>query len=217
MLSSEDFGPKCVYDKYQLRIASEVQYRILKSQEGFDTTRVHTDTGMLSKYAICFVASILRYWIMKSCQNHNLDTDEMIQKMDRIKFLVNDGGKVSFVRDISEEALMVMGDFSLTKESFEEIASDYNERARAPYKSEIRVQPSVKVEKTNPPRRGRPPGSKNRKTLEREAMMKKEMDGGTKTDVPEKKRGRPFGSKDSRPRKKRSDIGVPRGARKTTV
>lgn len=214
MLSSEDFGPKFVYDKYQLRIASEVQYRILKSQEGYDTTRVHTDAGMMSKYAICFAASILRYWIMKSCQSHNLDTNEMIQKMDRIQFLVNDGGKVSFIRDISEESLMLMNDFSLTKESFEEIATDYNERARAPYKSEIRVRPSTRTEKDTPPRRGRPPGSKNKKTLELEASVAKETNDPTKATVPEKKRGRPFGSKDSKPRKMRSDKGVQRGPRK---
>ena len=67
MLSSQDFGAKKTSDLYNLRMASETQYRILKSQEGFDTTRVHTDAAMMSKYAICFAASILRHSIMKAC------------------------------------------------------------------------------------------------------------------------------------------------------
>ena len=72
MLSSDDLDLKTTYEKYQLRIASEVQYRTFKSQIGYDATRVHTDPGMLSKYAICFVSYIIRHWIMKGCQKFKL-------------------------------------------------------------------------------------------------------------------------------------------------
>lgn len=214
MLSSDEFGPKFVYAKYQLRIESEVQYRILKSQLGFDTTRVHKDPGMLSKYAICFVASILRHWIMKGCQKHDLDTNDMIQKMDRIKLLVNEAGKAVFVRDIPEDVRKLMDEFSMSKERFEAIASEYNERAMATYKSEVRILPEASKVNIEPHKRGRPSGSKNKKTLQREAELKKAKEEGSVIDKPKKKRGRPEGSKDSKPRKKRSDAGIRRGPRK---
>lgn len=50
MLSSKDDEADKVIDTYMLRIAYETLYRILKSQEGFDGTKVHTNSGMLSNY-----------------------------------------------------------------------------------------------------------------------------------------------------------------------
>ncbi len=213
MLSSDDFGPAFVYDTYRLRDASETQYSILKSQEGYDTTRVHTDAGMLSKYAICFVSSILRYWIMKSCKRHKLNTNEMIQKMDRIRLLVNDGGKVIFIRDMSQDSQDLFSEFGMDKESFEAIARDYNNRAQTKIKSEIREMPDFKDHRPQEkPKRGRPPGRKNNKTLAREAAHAKEGKEDDKQKTA-KKRGRPVGAKDSHPRKKRSDAGIRRGPR----
>ena len=124
ILSSEDFGAQRVFDIYQLRIASETQFRSLKSQEGFDTTRVHTDPGMLSKYAICFAASILRHTIMKACLKNGLDTNEQIQKMDRINLLIGDNGTVKFIRHINEKTQRLFNEFGLTLISFDEIARD---------------------------------------------------------------------------------------------
>lgn len=211
ILSSHNFGPRFVFETYQMRIISEIQYRILKSQEGYDTTRVHSDSSMLSRYAICFVTCVLRYWIMNACQKHNLDTNVMIHKMNRIRFLVNEGGKVVFIRDIQQDALDLFEEFSMDKATFEELASEFNIRAESKIKSEIRTQPNSNPGSYSKPRRGRPLGSKNKKTLAREAAQKAET--GTAINPEQKKRGRPFGSKDSIPRKKRSDSGVKRGPR----
>ena len=213
MLSSKDFGPKFVYDTYQLRMASETQYRILKSQEGFDTTRVHTDPAMLSKYAICFASSILRHWIMKACQKNMLDTNVMIQRMDRIRFLINEAGRATVIRNLSSDAKKLFGEFAMNLESFEEIARDFNDRRQTNIKSEIRSRPVQKEKDAVKPKRGRPPGSKNKKTLEKEAKIAKAKENGTYEDTPAKKRGRPYGAKDSSPRKKRSDAGIKRGPR----
>ena len=213
ILSSDDFGPETVYNTYQLRMASETQYSIMKSQEGFDTTRVHTDPGMLSKYAVCFVACVLRHWIMEACQKQSLDTNEMIQSMDRIRFMVNEAGKAILIRDFSANAKKLFGEFAMDAASFEEIASDYNSRRSAKMKSEIRELPAQKETVLEKPRRGRPFGSKNKKTLEREAEIAKAKENGTYQEVPARKGGRPIGSKDSAPRKKRSDAGIKRGSR----
>jgi hypothetical protein len=213
MLSSKDFGPKFVYDTYQLRMTSETQYRILKSQEGFDTTRVHSDPGMLSKYAICFAACILRYCIMKACQKNKLDTNVMIQRMDRIRFMINEAGKAVVIRNLSTEAKQLFGEFAMNLESFEEIARDFNDRRQTNIKSEIRSKPIPRQKDVVKPKRGRPPGRKNDKTLEKEAKIAKAKENGTYMEPPARKRGRPPGSKDSKPRKKRSDAGVKKGPR----
>lgn len=217
MLSSKNFGPKQVYETYQLRMASEVQYRTLKSQQGFGTTRVHTDAAMLSKYAICFAASILRYWIMKACQKKNLDSNVMIQRMDRIRFLINEGGKAILIRNLSADAKALFAEFNMNMESFEEIARDFNDRRQTSIKSEIRRKPTPQERGTVKPRKGRPPGSKNKKTLEKEADLAKAKENGSYQETPVRKPGRPLGSKDSSPRKKRSDAGTKRGPRKKST
>lgn len=215
ILSSDDFGAQKVFETYQLRIASETQYRTLKSQEGFDTTRVHTDQGMLTKYAICFAASILRHTIMQACMKNDLDTDEQIQKMDRINLLVGDNGTVKFIRHINEKTQHLFREFGFTLSSFDAIARDINFRKSSPIYHQKRDKPEpVSYE---PKKRGRKPGSKNKSTIAREEAEAAAEARGEWTESPKKHAGRPVGSKDSKPRKQRSDIGIPRGKRKKVV
>lgn len=211
MLSSRDFGPKETFGIYGMRMASETQYRILKSQEGFDTTRVHTDAAMMSKYAVCFASSILRYTIMTACRKNGLDTNDMIQKMDRITLLLLDNQEYRFVRDMSLKARKLFEEFSMNMDSFDAIARDYNRRRTQPINSQVHTFPeAVNPEKR---RRGRQPGSKNRKTIEREAAIAEAKAKGEYVEPSKRKKGRPFGSKDTKPRKKRSDTGTKHGKR----
>ena len=211
ILSSRDFGAKKASELYDLRMASETQYRILKSQEGFDTTRVHTDAAMMSKYAICFASSILRHSIMKACLQNGLDTNDMIQKMDRITLLLLDSQNYRFIRDMSLNARKLFAAFSMSMDSFDEIARDYTRRKTQPINSQVHKLPVAGVPEKR--KRGRQPGSKNKATLAREAAIAEAKARGEYVEEPRRRRGRPFGSKDSKLRKKRSDAGVKRGKR----
>ena len=71
---------------YGLRDISEKQYSILKSQLNGDTTRSHTDQGIKSRLAVCFIASIIRTEIELACKALDLDTNVMIRKLDRAYF-----------------------------------------------------------------------------------------------------------------------------------
>ena len=144
-------------------MASETQYRILKSQEGFDTTRVHTDAAMMSKYAICFASSILRHSIMKACLQNGLDTNDTIQKMDRITLLLLDNQNYRFIRDMSLNARKLFATFSMNMDSFDEIARDYTRRKTQPINSQVHKMPVAGVPEKR--KRGRQPGSKNKATL----------------------------------------------------
>lgn len=212
MLSSRDFGAGKTYNLYALRMVSEVQYRILKSQEGFDTARVHTDEALMSKFAICFAATVLRHAIMTACQNRCLDTNEMIQKMDRITLLLLENRNYRFIRDMSVKARELFEEFSMNMDSFDVIARDYTKRKTEPINSQVHKLPETgKIQKR---KRGRQPGSKNKATLAREAAIAEAKARGDYVEDPKRKKGRPFGSKDSKPRKLRSDSGVKRGPRK---
>ena len=212
MLSSRDFGAGKTYDLYALRMASEVQYRILKSQEGFDTTRAHTDAAMMSKFAVCFAATVLRHAIMTACQNRNLDTNEMIQKMDRITLLLLENRNYRFIRDMSVKARDLFKEFSMNMDSFDEIARTYTRRKTEAINSPVHKLPEAgQIQKK---KRGRQPGSKNKATLAREAAIAEAKARGEYAEEPKRKKGRPLGSKDSKPRKLRSDSGVKRGPRK---
>ena len=212
ILSSRDFGAGKTYDLYALRMSSEVQYRILKSQEGFDTTRAHTDAAMMSKFAVCFAATVLRHAIMTACQNRNLDTNEMIQKMDRITLLLLENRNYRFIRDMSVKARELFMEFSMNMDSFDEIARTYTRRKTEAINSPVHKLPEAgKIQKK---KRGRQPGSKNKATLAREAAIAEAKARGEYAEEPKRKKGRPLGSKDSKPRKLRSDSGVKRGPRK---
>lgn len=211
MLSSRNFGPGQTAQLYDLRIASETQYRTLKSQEGFDTTRVHTDAAMMSKYAICFASSILRHTIMTVCQQNGLDTNDMIQKMDRITLLMLDNQDYRFIRDMSIKARTLFKAFSMNLDSFDVIARDFTKRKKQPINSQVHKLPETGKPKER--KRGRQPGSKNKATLAKEAAIAEAKAKGEYIEEPRRKRGRPFGSKDSKPRKKRSDSGIKRGKR----
>ena len=190
-------------------MVSETQYRILKSQEGFDTTRVHTDKGMLSKYAICFATSILRHAIMSACMKHDVDINVLLQRTDRVSFMRRDDGEYVFVRKMPMDYRKVIGEFGVEMNMFDKFAEDYNHRITSSINSQVHKLPQL-AEKQKP-KRGRPVGSKNKKTLEKEAAQANSL-----LESP-KKPGRPSGAKDKKPRKKRTDAGVKRGPHKKTA
>ena len=196
LASGKDHGAQKAFDLYRLRDASEVQYGILKSQEGFDVSRVHFTNSIYAKFLVCFVASCVRASIMNACKELSLVTNEMIQKMDRIHFILGEGGSYLPIRDLSKESEELLMQFEIDRNSLADFAADYNGRSN-PVGSLTRTVPKpVPKEKG---RRGRKLGSKNKKTLEREAR------GEVK--VKHAKAGRPKGSKDTKPRKPRSDKG----------
>lgn len=199
LASDRNHSPQEAYDLYRLRDVSEIQYGILKSQEGFDTTRVHFTSSIYAKFLVCFAASCIRSSIASACSDLQLSANDMIQKMDRVHFILGEGGSYLAVKDLSKDAELLLLKFGLSKEQLSDVASDYNQRM-SPICSQVRSLP--KQEPKPKKKRGRKPGSKNRKTLEREAQGEIKVSHG--------KAGRPKGSKDTKPRKSRSDKGKKR-------
>ena len=136
----------------------------------------------------------------------------MIQKMDRITLLLLENRNYRFIRDMSVKARDLFKEFSMNMDSFDEIARTYTRRKTEAINSPVHKLPEAgQIQKK---KRGRQPGSKNKATLAREAAIAEAKARGEYAEEPKRKKGRPLGSKDSKPRKLRSDSGVKRGPRK---
>ena len=195
---------------YNLRDVSEKQFSILKSQLGFHATRVHSDASIKSRFLAGFVSSILRTELELICQNLELDTNVIIQKLNRVSLLLMSDGRYHAVRNLSSDLKLVLAECGISEESFDAIANEVNCRNLAVH-SEYRDAPFSTVQPKKPGRPsklndelkekvaqavkrgpGRPKGSKNKKTLEREqaeATAKQEEKRGP---------GRPKGSKNKK-------------------
>ena len=109
--SSEDFGPEETNRLYHLRDVSEKQFMIMKSQMGYDTTRVHSDASIESRFAVCFVAAIMRSIIMNKCKELRFDTNRIIRELDNISFLMMVGGEYETIRDHTDRQKKIFRSF----------------------------------------------------------------------------------------------------------
>ena len=186
---------------YALRDASETQFGILKSLEGADTTRVHNTEGIYSKFAVAFIASVIRFEIQYACKRLGLDTAPMIQGLERIVLLHTADEKYMQVRNLSQDQRRLMGVFHMDQDYIGRLARDYNYRNRRDAKNPVRTLPdeSTPLLKENSHRKGRKPSED------------KESTAVSVTSAEKSKGGRPKGKKDSKPRKPRSDKGKKRG------
>lgn len=200
---SDGIGASKVNDIYHLRDASETQFMIMKSMEGFGITRVHSDEAVESKFVICFIASILRCEVMNACKACGYDTNRMFHEIDRIQMLLKSDGRYYPIRNYTARQKGLLEKFGVNTNCFETIAYDVTFRNANTIKSQIRTIPvegeskkkkrgrpaKIKDNTPNiPKKRGRPKGSLNKKTLKKIELEK---------DIPAKEKrgpGRPKGS-----------------------
>jgi hypothetical protein len=229
--SSADLGAEEVNRIYHLRDASEKQYMICKSMEGSSVFRVHTTEGICSKGLACFIASVLRREISLACEEAGLKPSVMLAQIERPALALMGNGTYKFINNLKEPLSKLFASVGYTASEFETIAGDVNEREKARGKGvsqyhrtpeEIRTahrklkkslkkgsrseeateQPAEDDGEIHPARHpGRPRGSKNKKTLAREAAQKLHNGG---QQEPKRKPGRPPGSKNKKTLEKES-------------
>lgn len=205
--TNADIDASELYRTYYLRDASEKQFMSMKSQLGFDTTRVHSDQSVESKFAVCFVAAVIRSEIMKACKMLNADTNTVIQNLNRISFVLMVDGIYRAVNNISLKQQEILSQFGIKTSYFSAFADDVNRRMNNPINSQIHRLPddsdmrSQRKKRGRPPKEktavdesapkrkpGRPKGSKNQKTIQKEQEA---LSG----EISKRKPGRPKGSK----------------------
>ena len=207
ILSSSDFGAEEALSIYRFRDSSETRYSILKSQEGLDTTRVHSTASIYAKFAVGFIESIIRHEIEAACRSLNLDTNVMIHKMDRIHIFLAPGHEYIFSRSIRKDQEQLLKQFDITQKHFEALASETNLRMDSGYKNRYRALPGKHEQHTADRNKGKDeplevPSGGSKKTYANPDDI-----CVTQQHRPENKRkkpGRKKGTKDSYQRKRRT-------------
>lgn len=187
IISSDKRSAKEIQELYKLRDVSEKQFCQLKSQLDGSVTRVHSDPSIEARFAVAFVASVLRTELRLTCEALELDINEMIRKLDGVYLLRLPNGAYEEIHNLSTKCEKLIKQLGLTMTSFKKFAEEAN--ATRPAFSEVRKMPEVEM----PRKPGRPKGSKNRATLEREAY--EAASGLSRNTEPKRSRGRPKGSK----------------------
>jgi hypothetical protein len=204
---SEGINPSQANRLYKMRDTSETQFSILKTQEGGHATHVHKTEGIYSKFAVLFIASIIRFEIEESCKKLGFDTNPFIQSLDRIALLYTAADKYEAVRNLTTEQKELFKLFNVEQDDFEYLSRDFNSRNKTLAKDPERKLPDKETPLIviNSHKKGRPP--------KQQSTNDEKTNSTVESEVIKSKGGRPKGKKDSKPRKPRSDKGKIRGPR----
>ncbi len=116
---------------YHIRDASETQYMICKTMMGFAVFRSHSNEGMETREAICFIAAILRNRFVNSCKERKLKTCRVIEELDNKLYLIlNGSGSYDVVNKLSESQIDVLGDVGIQREDISLVAGEVCYRIR---------------------------------------------------------------------------------------
>ena len=131
--------------------------------------------------------------------------------MDNIWLLRTATGIYTPAQSYTQDQLALLKEFGIDETGIALIARDYSQRLLNPNPNHRHKLPErAPMHRRG---RGRVRGSKNKRTIEREAEIERAKAEGTYVEPTKRKPGRPKGSKDTKPRKTRSDLGIKRGPR----
>lgn len=171
LASSMSITPNEIDKIYQLRQYSEKQYSTFKTQLGYDVLRVYTTESWQSKFAVGFVAGILRNELENHCLKVNVDTNSALRELEFLIMTRMPDNNYVYVRTMSNKAKDVLNDIGIIESDMDLIVNDENNRLNGPYHHPIHKLPIREVIKRGP---GRPPGSKNKsKKQQRKKVIKK--------------------------------------------
>ncbi len=197
IISSDNFTPKEVDGFYDMRDVSEKTYSTIKSQLGFSVTRTSGDSAILNKMLLLFIATIIRREFINTCKRISVPTSTVIAELNKIHMILGTNNQYYIPHKESGKASLFLEEYGISTAVLEAIVDDYNGRANNNSLERTLPLPFVRrgpgrpkkddpiVEKV-PKKRGRPQGSKNKKTLLREQKEREKL------NPPEKRKpGRP--------------------------
>ena len=158
MAVSEGISPSLGDALYRMRDTSETLFSILKTQEGGAATYVHFTEGILSKFAMLFISSIVRFEIMRVCKVLELPTNPTIQSLRQVTLLYSAEEQYEAVRNVPVDVRKLFAEFSIDQDDLERIAREYNSRSNTDAKNPDRRLPYDRkpVIQSNTHKRGRP-------------------------------------------------------------
>lgn len=244
LATSTDMGARRAHELYRLRDSSEKVFATWKSQLGCDVARSWRAPAIESRMACCFIASVIRHRISAESRAEGHDTNRVIRKSDRVEVIQLKDGRYSLVRDVQGIVADVYARLGVTTETLEDLARDYNVRIMGPCHSQFRVLPGAPApvlpgggdgpddeaagddeapaadDADSPPPDGpdatdaEPTPAPSEPAPSEDAPTEPAEHEAAPATPPRRRPGRPRGSKDKKPRKRRSDAGIKRGPRK---
>lgn len=178
IVSSDDLPVARVDEIYDIRDVSEKTYSMIKTELGFSVTRTQGDEAILNKMVLLFIATIIRREIVNTSKKVSIPTNELISELDKINLLLISGNEYAVRYGGSTKALPFLAEYGIDSSVIDAIVNDYNERGNN-FSLERRLPSPIVKRKpgrpkketpvvSTPKKRGRPLGSKNKKTLLKE-------------------------------------------------
>ena len=82
--SSTPETPSQINRRYVCRNSSETQYMFLKTQLGYGAMRVHYTQGLIAKFTVAFVASIIRYQLEQIAVKLGRSTNKILNELNLV-------------------------------------------------------------------------------------------------------------------------------------
>lgn len=222
---TEQMSGEDSYHIYSLRNNSEACFSMVKTQLGSDVERIHETSGTLSKYTLAFIAAIIRTTLVNECKKNGAATNSMINELNHMCISINGKDEYYAVHTENKRQIQILEQFGILPADLDMIAAKENERMKSPEPNPFHSLPvhetsegkpqrrkpgrpagsgkkkehTAKETKKEKPagRRGRPPGSKNKKTLEKEAQQRR------KPGRPKGSPNKPKSEKENKPKRGR--------------
>ena len=213
IVTSEQMSPADVYRIYKARTCSEIQYKIIKTQLGYGTVRVHITNSVHSKFTIGFIASCMRYELQGPAESMGLTTSEAIQEMNMIS-MSKIGDSYVPLQGLHGKQLCLLIMLDASEELLNQIAKDENDRLAGRRPTPRHRKTGPKKKKGDKKKDQSKQTDKKPKVREEHQKKKPGVKAGTKrppinkNGTPRKKPGVPAGykrgsvNKDGSPRKK---------------
>lgn len=148
ILSSENLPASEIEKLYISRTSSEIQYKLLKTELGYGKIRIRFTSSLYAKFAIGFIASIVRYQIQKYAKSIDRNTTDIIKELNLISAIkVND--VYTYAHTENERQINFFKFFDASSSIFEECIKEENNRLAGRFPTPRHRKPGVKPRRKN--------------------------------------------------------------------
>lgn len=127
IVTSEKMTPEEVNAHYGFRNASETQFMFTKTELGYGKVRVTNTRSVRARFAIGFIAAVIRYEIEQAAKKEKMSTTTVINDMNLLE-MMNLNGTYAYVHEEKESTLKVLKHLNVKKTIFEDVVNDENNR-----------------------------------------------------------------------------------------
>lgn len=169
MVLSKEMKAAEAYEIYRLRQGVEKLYASAKTQLGYYTGRNYYENGTKTKKCIEFMAIIIRNEIEKAAHRIGLETNPAIRELNFLHISALFDNKYVYSHTENKKQTALLKEFGVNVRHLEKIAEEAEDRKTKKNINPVHKLPEAETQNTVKRGRGRPKGSKNMKTLAKEA------------------------------------------------